>query len=395
MRIDIAAATSTGLLGRAPGLIPQWRVGAILAATAIRDPANDQLWLKFGQTQYLARRASGEPSGPAAGESLGFRVLRNSPVIALETLSEGARDQTDAAGDALRRVLPRQTSPASLLANTSWLLAQSTRAQSVPASVAVALQKLWHGLPSSEQLATEDGLKSALQRSGIFLESGLARSSPAETLESLSRSDMKSLLMAVKNTVAEQGGRPTGLSETPSTHTSPLPMLRGSLLPLAEAAPTLQSTAASAAKLDTLAQQVDGALSRLTATQLLNAAAQGLACLIELPVRHGNDASLLRFRFEKEPGSAVELQPGWTVEIALTLRQGAALHARVGFRSGRISVLLRSDSASVVTQLRTVLSGLAVSLGKAGLNVDQLLCLHGLPTDEPGQKRAQLVDIHA
>ena len=37
MRIDVPSSTSLGLLARAPGLIPEWRVGSVVEAVAVRD----------------------------------------------------------------------------------------------------------------------------------------------------------------------------------------------------------------------------------------------------------------------------------------------------------------------------------------------------------------------
>ncbi len=394
MRIELAQTASLGLLGRAPGLIPEWRVGAIVQATALRDAATGQLWLTIGQNRVPARVASGDPSGPAHGEQLQLKVLRNSPVLAFESLDAAATTETDAAAEALRRVLPRQSSPAALLANIGWLQEGKENARALPQRVADSVARLWQGLPFASQLADADGLAAGITRSGVFLESQLAKGLPGALVKVLADQDLKALLLGLKATLAAQGGR-GGLENPAAEAPAPLPMLRGSLLPLSGSATSLSASSTPIAALNTLAQETDGALARLTATQLINNAAAGLAWLIEIPVRHDNDARMLRFRFEREHTRETDEPAGWTVEAALELGQGEAVHARVSLRAQRISVQLRSDSPMVVSQLKIRTSALTSALQAAGLNVDQVVCLHGMPVGDPGKSRSQLVDLRA
>jgi len=395
MRIEVASSPSLGLLGRAPGLIPEWRVGSIVEAVAVSDAASGHLWLNIGQTRVPARLASGDPTGPANGEVLRLRVLRNSPVIAFETLEAETPTVPDVASDSLRRVLPRQASPAGLLANAGWLAGRMAPGITLPARLMLALSALWEGLPTTGQLVSAEGLQTAIKQSGLFLEAQLARSLSTLTLAQLPLRDLKALLLAVRSLAAEQGMPRASTSTLPANAAAPLPMLHGALLPLTDAAPSLPSIAAPADQVHELRQQVEGAVARLTATQLINATAQGLAYLIEIPVRQDNDARMVRFRFERQPDQPPGQSPGWAVEAVLTLRHGEAVHARVALHAGRIAVLLRSDSAAVVERLKMSCNTLTGALLTTGLDVEQVVCLHGLPAADPGQSRSQLVDARA
>ncbi|MEQ1579631.1 MAG: flagellar hook-length control protein FliK [Steroidobacteraceae bacterium] len=395
MRIDVPSSTSLGLLARAPGFIPEWRVGSVVEATAVRDSASGQLWLNIGQARVPARVASGDPLGPAEGEVLKLRVLRNSPVIAFETLETEATSNPELAGESLRRALPRQASPAALLANAGWLASQGDAARALPPRLLMALAALWEGLPTPAQLASAQGLEAAIRRSGLFLESQLGQNLSPASLARIPAHDLKALLLSIRSMAAEQPGTRSGTNALPLTGTAPLPMLRGSLVPLADSAPSLASLSVPADQVDELLRQTEGALARLTATQLINASAQGMAYLIEVPVRHDNDARMLRFRFEQQQDPLPGQPRGWSVEAVLTLRHGEAVHARVVFQSGRIAVHLRSDSAAVVDRLKLSRDALTGALLAAGLDVEQVVCLHGLPAADPGHSRAQLVDTHA
>src|SRR5688500_20360071 len=122
MRVDLVDFRSAGPAGSTPSLLSEWRVGALLQAVAVRDANSGQLWLDIGGQRHSARLASGNSAGPANGEVLQVRVLRNSPVLALETLSSSTAVSTDAdatvVADAMRRFVPRQVGGAINLADT-------------------------------------------------------------------------------------------------------------------------------------------------------------------------------------------------------------------------------------------------------------------------------------
>ena len=118
MRIDLVNLLEPGSRP-SPSLLAEWRVGAILEAVAVRDARSSQLWLDSGGQRHPARLASGDASGPQNGERLQVRVLRNSPVLALETVSTQATDSSPESAviaEALRKFVPRQQNPALLFA---------------------------------------------------------------------------------------------------------------------------------------------------------------------------------------------------------------------------------------------------------------------------------------
>src|SRR5688500_1613074 len=106
MRVDLVNLLGSGT-SPTPSLLAEWRVGAILEAIAVRDGRSGQLWLDIAGQRHPARVASGDTSGPKDGERLQLRVLRNSPVLALETVSAQptAESSSEAAvvADALRK----------------------------------------------------------------------------------------------------------------------------------------------------------------------------------------------------------------------------------------------------------------------------------------------------
>src|SRR5688572_7112070 len=219
MRLDLVNMRAIAANGSNPSLLSEWRVGAILEAIAVRDATTGQLSLDIGRQRHPARIASGEREGPQHGEKLQVRVLRLSPVLALETIAstQPAHDvDANAAADALRRYLPRQESPALLLANLAWLAQGKGDASVLPKEVTQALARLWAALPTPQALTDPDGLAAAVLRSGAFLEHHLAADSGRE--RNAYGADLKALLLSLDKSLRAAGAHPDAAR---NNHTPP------------------------------------------------------------------------------------------------------------------------------------------------------------------------------
>ena len=401
MRIDLATVRSTGFLGQSPSLLSDWRVGAILQATAIRDARSGQLWLEIGDLRYPARVASGDTSGPVDGERLTVRVLRNSPVLALETLtSDPPETSGNVTADALRRYLPRQASPAPLLSNLSWIAngKDDGSAGTLPASVTQAANKLWQALPDSAALADPATLRNAVARSGMFLEAALANAD-RRAMQALTNTDLKALMLNLTRVLREAGARP-GAAASASATDSPMPFSRGALTSLPSAPASLAVLDSADQQMNELARQTDGAVARMTTLQANASSAQDTpvpAMLVELPMRQGERASVLRLKIERDRsrGQTASSGDSWSIEAAMDLGVVGALHARVTLQGHRIGVQLRAESAGVVDTLTARAPELESMLRESGLEVDRVVCLHGMPAADNGARPARLLDVRA
>jgi hypothetical protein len=397
MRVDIANYRNVSSAGSASSLLAKWRVGAVLQATAVRD-VSGQLWLDIGNTRYAARVASGE-GAPPDGERLQVRVLRNSPVLALETVpqpdAEFSADEA-ATADVLRRFVPRQASPAPLLANLGWIAQGKSERSGLPKAVLQAANNLWQALPEAESLTKPESLETSIARSGAFLEANLATSSP-RAAGPLLATDLKALMLVLDKTLKEHGARPAA-ARGDAVMSAPLPVAGGTLSALSSAPATLALADAASQQMNELSRQTDGALARLTTAQIANSSQDGAAnsMLIELPVRHEDRASILRLRIDRDNSRRSEYaESSWTVEAAMDLGAVGALHARVTLSGHRIGVQLRAESASVVEALSIHAAELEALLRDAGLDVDRVVCLHGMPVGDAGARAARLLDVRA
>jgi hypothetical protein len=389
MRLDLSTIRAPGAAAPAGGLMAQWRVGAIVEAIAVRDISDGQLWLNIGATRVPARIASGDAAGPSNGERLQLRVLRDHPVLALETIESNDSEAT-AVSDALRRFLPRQSSPAPLFANLAWLRVHSEDSQQLSRAVTDAIQKLWNALPEAGDLSTPEGLASAVKRSGVFLESELAQGDLIDARHILGR-DLKALLLNLKQTLIRSGANMHGSEQPPP---GPLPTLRGPLVPLDAAPASLAAIQIPTRQLNELAAQTDGALARINTVQLANSegTTAASAWLVEVPLRHDGRGETLRFRFERN-SQRESAEQSWTVEAALNLGTQGSLHARVSLYGKRIGVQLRAEPPQLVAELAAQAPQLSAMLSDAGLEVDRVVCLHGMPADERDTRTTSLLDI--
>ncbi len=395
MRIDLLSANDPRTTATA-ALRPLWRVGAILEAIAVRDVTSGQLWLHIDQQRLPARLASGHSSGPLDGERLKLRVLRDTPVLALESLDESTADRT--AAEALLRYLPRQASPTPLLANLGWLARHGREAERLPPAVQQAIAAVWNALPDGATLDNPLYLAQALLRSGTFLEAQLAQLAGASPgTARLLASDFKANLLLLREQLCKfnlDGG---------SSHLPPgaMPSLNGPVTAMSIGPATLSVLDGQATQLSELKQQCEGCLARINTNQLLHdqAAQQGLlSWLIELPIKHeqGQEtrAELLRFKFEREPQDRSGGEAAWSVEVALDLGAQGSLHAQVRLLGKRLNVQLRSESAALIAALAPQLTTLESALRAQGLDLDRLVCLHGHPVDA-GARLNRLLDLRA
>lgn len=400
MRVDLVDFRSTSPAGAAPSLLSEWRIGALLQAVAVRDATSGQLWLDIGGQRHSARLASGNGSGPANGELLQVRVLRNSPVLALETLSSSTAvasgAETTVIADAMRRFVPRQESAALLLANLSWLAQGKNGASELPKSVMQAAAQLWQALPDAESLGDPRMLERAITRSGAFLEANLADTSRTVDPKLLA-TDLKALMLTLSRSLRDSGARPAAAHSDAAVN-APIPTARGPLTALPAAPATFSMIEAPNQQLNELSRQTDGAIARLTTTQITNSAPDPAvqSMLVELPVRHDDRAAMLRLRVEHD-GSRKRSggDASWTVEAAMDLGQVGALHAKVTLSGHRIGVQLRAESAAIVDALTSRAGELEAMLRESGLDIDRIVCLHGMPAGDAGARAARLLDVRA
>jgi hypothetical protein len=402
MRLDVVNLRSLPAVtsgSTTASLLAELRVGAIVQAIATRDASNGQLFLNMGNQRYPARLASGSnDGGPVDGERMTLRVLRTSPVLALERIPESSGPKIDpqAIGDALRKFIPRQMTPTPLLANLAWIARGG--GEGLPKAVAEATQRLWQSLPSMDDMSDPMTLERALSRSGMFLEAALANDDGTPASRAGLATDLKTLMLQLSRVLRDHGARPRSAVFAESTPHAPLPTANGPLGALSSSPATLALLETPSEQMSELARQTEGALARMTTTQVANSAHESPApsFLIELPIRQDDRASMLRLRIEQDESRVHHGDSqAWTVEAALDLGAAGALHARVSLTGFHVGVQLRADSPMLVDIMNARAPELEALLRGAGLEVDRIVCRHGMPGGDTGQRLTRLLDVRA
>jgi hypothetical protein len=329
---------------------------------------------------------------------LQLKVLRESPVLAFEAVRiEGGDEASSPTVDALRRFVPRQDSAAPLAANLA-LLVENPADADLPPAVLQAATKLWQAMPDVDVFKSPQQLRQAVTDSGAFLEAKLA-GAPTPAGNASLATDLKALLLRFSQALSDAGARAN--AAVPATTPAPIPTLAGALQPLTASAPSLATLPDSDQQLHELARQAEGAVSRLTTLQVANSTPDPLtqALLVELPVRHDDQVSMLRLRIERDAtpkartGAAAPAV--WSVEAALDLGVAGALHVRITLQEQRLDVQLRASSPELVSALRLQSEQLAALLRESGLEIQRIACLHGLPPADATARTPRLLDLHA
>jgi len=320
-------------------------------------------------------------------------------VLALETVSTRPTESSAEGAviaDALRKFVPRQQNPALLVANLAWIAQRKSGVETLPRSVVQAAAHLWHALPEAEALGDPKALEAAIAKSGVFLEANLAahRGPPDPRVAS----DLKTLMLTLQRALQASGAKPSSTHSDAAGH-APVPTSRGPLTTLPAAPATLAVLEEPTQQLNELSRQADGAIARLTTVQISNSAPDPAvqSMLIDLPVRHEDRAAMLRLKIERDGSSRRDASgaESWTVEAAVDLGAIGALHAKVTLIGKRIGVQLRAESPAVVAALAQRADELETMLAESGLEVDRVVCLHGMPVGDAGVRPARLLDVRA
>jgi len=348
-------------IGAAAGASSEgWRIGNVLSARPLG--VNDQGLLVL---QIGALTVEAEAPGTKLPPQFQVRVLSVGAQPQLEILAPDARlDST--VSQALRERLPQQNGYAPLLA-TVGALSQWSIAKQLPPYLRSALALLEHSMSTPRELATPEGVRQAVNRSGLFLEAQLAQA-PA-TDATTAHDDMKGALLRL---VAILKGQAM-LGESSDEEVDPPLLYRGvapqGRLPLPL---ELASTTEATDLLPRLYTDVQAALARLEVAQLQ---ASPHHWIVEIPVQDAEGADVLQLSLKHE----AEAEHGWTMGFSLDLPTLGPIVGELQLRGLRLSVRLWAQLRDTVDVLEAHFENLRQRVDATGLFLDQLSCQFGLP----------------
>jgi len=350
--------------GAASGSAAQsWRIGSVLSARPLGVSAQGLQVLQIGALMVEADVAGGQL--PAQFQ---VRVLSLGTQPQLEMLSSQADPILQRA---LRERLPQQNGYAPLLA-TLDAVAQRPMLRQLPPDLRAALALLEQALRSPAEITRGEGLRVAIERSGLFLESLLAHPHGNPVLP---QDDWKGALLRLAVLLDSRAPAPPaqngediappllqrGLQAQPRAPLPP-PIIGDDVAPL----------------LDRLHGDVRAALARIEVAQLESGTGPLPAWMIEIPLQGEDGRDVLQLQLEYVI-DASDGGRGWNLGFALDLPALGAVQGELQLREPRLSVRLWAARADTVQRLERQFTALRQRLAACGVLLDQLSCQLGLP----------------
>jgi hypothetical protein len=396
-------------------LIRGWVVGQVLEATVLAVTAPDRAVLALAGRRFEAQTQPTLAGAPLrSGQQLTLRVdSKDSPVV-LTVLRAPDSPAASAPGApaaeiqraALREALPRAT-PIGPALEAAARLAEppssppGVRSPALPEDTMHALRQLLRAVPEAGRLATASGLRTAVEDSGLFLESRLASLPPGVPPPT---GDLKAALLMLSELLSRAtanlkalGHPPPGIADAapppPGNPRAPSPSAAHAGAGPAADAPTGEDPAL-------LAIRVEGALARVELNQLRSvplADAPHPGWLVEIPVRTPGGFDQLTLHVEREGRERRGRPPeAWQASVRLDLEALGPIHATVRWQAGALSATLRAERAATAALLERHAPGLIQALSDAGLPNAAVHCLRAPVPDVVGQALPErLLDLQA
>ena len=319
----------------------------------------------------------------SVGQRLQVEVIRAGTMPQLRILPAETQ-APDVVTKALRELLPKQIDIRELTAMLGRLSPIDSPGLSDPVSLAV--ERLAATLPQVQKLMTPDGLQTALQNSGLFLEASLA--AVLANGAPLPENDLKARLLNLLALLQDPDAVKKILQ--PATQTV-------SHQPAKQ--PQDDGSEREAIHLEKLAQKVEGALAKITVDQLESQPSDNGAISLQLniPFAEGNYQDIAKLHIASEGAAAHDerINPAWTATIELQPPGMGAFNARIVWNGERIDACLWSDRKETTALISSASEILRARLEQAGLEAGTLTILDRPPPPTNETDTPPLLDLRA
>ena len=320
-----------------------------------------------------------------------LEVVKTQPQLLLRLIPSTA--ETTAARplqQALVTLLPQQLGLAPSLAGLihKSLIESRSPAQAQLRSMMIALT---NAIPGRDTLSRAEGLRQAIQQSGLFLEGQLARSLVRSRAD-VSR-DIKACLARTRHGLSHLPGgtasRPGANAPFPDPGDSGGPP-RNRALPIPQHRVPLgflSSTTDIDASVPELLNNAKGALARLGLLQVATAENFDngeFMWQLEVPVKHSDGIEVVSMTIEQERNDKAGDAPDrWVVNLALDLPRLGPLLIRISMFERGVSTCFFSDSAPARSIIEHEFETLRSKLAQRGVDNLSLCCRQGTPPVTP------------
>jgi Flagellar hook-length control protein FliK len=362
--IQPTSVAALAWLGAAAGASSEgWRIGSVMSARPLGFSQEGLMVMQIGSLT-VAAEATGSKQLP---QQFQVRVLSLGAQPQLEVIGGMDTQPDNNVNQALRELLPQQNGYAPLFATVN-ALSQWSVVRQLPTDLRSALALLEHGMSTPEEVSNPEGLRMAINRSGLFLESQLAQA-PATDVTT-AHDDMKGALLRL---VAILKGQPLA-SEGNDVEVDP-PLLYRGVIPQGRffLPPELAQTAEATDFLPRLYTDAQAALARLEVAQLQATPAHWT---VEIPVQDTDGTDVLQLLLKQQHSEQGE---SWTFGFSLDLPSLGPIVGELQLRGLRLSVRLWTQHRDTADRLESEFENFRTRLNATGLFLDQLTCQLGLP----------------
>lgn len=372
----ISAAAQVWAGAAATSVSESLRLGSVQTAQLVGVSEEGLLILQIGATTVEA-----DPTSVPLPTQFQVRVLTTGPLPQLEVMADLPDDRVVMQG--LRERLPQQAGYAPLL-GTLDALARRPATRALPVELRAALANLESAAPTPDDVADPDTLKQAVARSGLFLEAKLVDQGRPPTpglplpLAPLpdEPDDWKAALLKLAAALTRQPMPATRVAPQQEQETPP--PLRERPLPIQ---PRMMVDVET--EVDTLVEHLRantrGAVARLEISQLESQPASNV-WMLELPIRGDRGYDVLQLRIEREASQMGEGGvDSWTLGFAIDLPLMGPIQGDIHLRGSRTSVRLWGQFEPSVVALEAQAPSLRSTIEKAGLQLEHLSIVKGLP----------------
>ncbi len=405
-------------------LSAQWldslRIGQVLEAKITARLGAEQYSIEVQSTRLLIK--STLPLHEGQTIQLKLERLTPQPEFKL-VITEG----DEPVAQALRHLIPKQAPLDQLLGQLQQVVRlhqELPRLQAIlPEATLKLIRQLLANLPDAKQLGSAEGLKKALQDSGLFLEQKLAQAAPAQSaMTSLLDKDLKVALLTLARELREldqrmQAARPSGgaregkpatpIAQTPvpsavatGVSTPPPESGKGAAAPLKPGSGQSSDDVSEQALIRELLRRTESSIARIQTQQLTTLPSPEdpkVVWTFELPVHHQDRLETLQLRIHRDGGHnlAPAAKPAWNVLISFELQTLGPVHVNLRMAGTALQAGLWTEHPLALRLFNQHLGELRQRLGQKGVNVEQLQCHHGKPPQliTPPSPPRHLVDI--
>lgn len=284
--------------------------------------------------------------------------------------AEKTSSTTTTLTESLRQTLPKQITPQEFLSMIRQLNTLSQSGVALPEKVAGALEQLVKQLPNIQNLTQSgEGIKQAIQNSGLFSENNLAKNMNIAT-------DFKLNLSRLD--VANQ-----------------------------DVARQANVTGVQAANSHQALNLVAGAIERITTNQVRNlienAQQDGsiLPLSVEIPIKDGRSTSVVNINIDQDKsGNNEDIEPHkrrWLVQLKFDFEETGRFEARTSIQDKKVGIIFAVEEADTERLIREHLDELRTSLRNRQVEIETLDCFRAnLQTQSnqyQEQKQQRLIDV--